>query len=64
MRATMASAESDFNNAAAHNLIADNVWSLDIDGTTGVLDAADALGFVEVQQQEVTVEPVVDGDPA
>jgi hypothetical protein len=34
----------------------------DVDGTSGLLDVADALGFVEIQQQEVTVEPVVNGD--
>jgi hypothetical protein len=40
----------------------DLILILDVDGTSGVLDVADALGFVEVQQQEVTVEPVVNGD--
>jgi hypothetical protein len=68
MRATMASTESDSGSAAAHNRFyrqnvhPDLIFILGVDGTSGVLDVAGALGFVEVQQQEVTVEPVVNGD--
>lgn len=64
MRATMASAESDSDSATAHHRISrqstrpDLILILDVDGTTGILDIAHAPRFVEVQQQEVTVEPI------
>jgi hypothetical protein len=56
MRATMASTESDSGSAAAHNRFCrqnvhpDPILILGVDGTSGVLDVADALGFIDVQQ--------------
>lgn len=68
MRATMPSAESDSGDGVAHNRISrqstplDLILIVDVDSASGVLEVADALVFVEVQQQEVTVEPVMNGD--
>jgi hypothetical protein len=59
MRATMASTESDSDRQKLHS---DLILILDVDDPSGILDVADALGIVEVQQQELTVEPVVNGD--
>ena len=62
----MASAESDSDSATTHNRSATKYTPRpDLDPGCRwhqwVLDVADALGFIEVRQQEVTVEPVVNG---